>query len=302
MLLQMEEPPEFLAEGAYEEFAPAPEAERVARFLESAESAGLVTSRKQAGTYKLGHRVLDPERFLQDFAGVSDELWLFRDLLQELGRGEAVVRARVHPRVTPEEAAEALGGKATLEHVPVLVGHFRIAVRYYAEKQVAALFAVDLETGEACPERLESLRAVAGAEAEALGAGKVRQKVLTAGLEKLRALALEHAEGLFHLAQAEVVEERANRRAAMEGYFEGLEEEYAKEERRMFYHLYYFDQQEKLAARRKADLAERQALVAGDERYYQVESEIEPEGLALLLLPVYRKDKASLCALSARTL
>jgi hypothetical protein len=303
MLLQMEEPPEFLVEGAYQEFTPDPEAERVARFLTAAAAAGLVKPVKKApGTYKYGETLLDPEKFLQDFAGVSEDLWEFRGLLQEMSQGAEVVRSRILPRIDAKQATDKLGGRVKLVEIPVLAGYFRIAVRYYAEKQVAALFAVDLNSNKICSGSLECLRAVAGAESKAATLKSFPKEALKKGLETLRKAALEHAEGLFNLARAEVIEERSNRRAAMEGYFEGLEEEYAKDERRMFYHLYYYEQQEKLAAKRQADLAERQALVEGEERYYQIETEIRPEGLALFLLPVYRCGKKSLCALSGRTL
>lgn len=298
----MEEPPEILAEGALDHLVPAPELERVGEFLDAAARAGKVEAGKKPGTWKKGRRTLKPARFLEDFAGTSLEIADFRRLLRDLAGGEPVCRARVAPRVDAAAAAEALGAAAKPAPVKALVGFFEINARYYAEKQIAAAFVVDLASGAVREDLEPSLAHLAGAAAEPWPKKAVDSKAFDRALEALRRAAHEHADGIYKLVKNEVAQARADRRAAMEGYFEGLEEEYMKEERRMYYHLYYFDQQEKLAAKRQADLEERQKLVAGQERYYQVETAVRLEGLALLELPVWKAKRGLLCGLSGRTL
>lgn len=298
----MEEPPEILAENAYHEFAPEDETARVARFMQAAVAAGVAKPGKKPGQIMLGKRTVDPERLEADFAGLKEETLAYRRLLASLAEGPGTCRARVTATVSLAQARKALGKEAALEEVTAVVGGFEIAVRYYSEKQVLGLFVVDLATGKPAPELLESVRALPGAASKPMKAGEVEGKRLEKAMERLRKLAAERADGLYQLVRTEVASSRAERRAAMEGYFEGLDQEYEREERRMYYHLYYFDQQEKLAEKRAADMVERQQLVQGAERYYQLETLVRPVGLALLALPVYRAGSARLCGLTGRTL
>lgn len=300
LFLQYDEPPDFLADSNEEalEFVPAPQ--RLREFFQHCAEKDLVQPLEEDGgrvVYK--GSALDTDDLMRDYAGTKPATALLRELEAEVEALPKVVRLEVLP---PKGFTRPKVGKGfTKAKVSILVGDFTHSARYYSERQVQTLQAVWVEDGQAIEDFSPCFAALAEAEQKPLKKAPQRDQ-LEAALEGLKKAAVSFSERLYKSVQNEVAEARAQRRATMEGFFEGLEEEYMKEERRLYYHLYYFDRQEKLAQKRKDDLKERANLVEGEERFYRLGVETQPVGLALVSWPVLRKDDQIRCGLTGHRL